>query len=444
MYRGDVLFLRRYAWRIGLAAVIIVIAAVSMAPTSGTVLDLRASGIEVEPSGETATVAPSSSATFVPGTSVLSTADHHDPAVARRVAADRAWLRAGTIPGERTEYADMAERALLDLRALTSDSGALMAAPVSSWRYVWPRDASFAIAAFAVTGHHDDAADVFGFLAGVAPEDGRWEARYRTDGSGPPDDRPQQLDGAGWVLWALWTFLRSEPDDDLAADVIDTMREAAVDSADAIVDSLDEDGLPEVSSDYWEKSESEVTLGVAAPLASGLHAAIALAPELGVDDTAWRAASARLDAALHERFGSHGYPRTLPDGGADAAVSFLAPPFAPPASAVRDAVVSAEEALRVPNGGHRPGEAWTKDVGVAWTPETGLLALALAGQGERDHAERLLTFLDTYRTPHGSLPEKVDSSAEPASVAPLAWTSSLVLLTLTELTDGLPVVPIPR
>ncbi|WP_116947440.1 hypothetical protein [Jiangella endophytica] len=78
---------------------------------------------------------------------------------------------------------------------------------------------------------------------------------------------------------------------------------------------------------------------------------------------------------------------------------------------------------------------------VAWTPETALLALALAGNGDHEDADRLLTFLDSYRTPLGSLPEKVDSEATPASVAPLAWTSSLVLLTLAELEDGLPVVP---
>jgi glucoamylase len=78
---------------------------------------------------------------------------------------------------------------------------------------------------------------------------------------------------------------------------------------------------------------------------------------------------------------------------------------------------------------------------VAWTPETALLALALAGSGERTDAERLLTFLDSHRTQLGSLPEKVDAEATPASVAPLAWTSALTLLTLEELGEGLPVVP---
>lgn len=432
---------RRLRWRIGLPAVILVIAALSMAPTRGTILPLRADGVAAEAGGTATTVPAGSGAAFVAGTSVLSTANRHDPAVAARIDDDRAWLAAGTVPGDGTRYCGMAERALLDLRTLTSATGALIAAPVTAWRHVWPRDASFAAAAYAVTGHDRDAADVLGFLAGVAPADGEWEARYSADGSGPPDDRPKQLDNTGWVLWSIWLVVRTATEE-VASDVLDVMRPAVIASANAIVRSLDDDGLPRPSSDYWEKEESELTLGVAAPLSLGLRAALDLAPQLGVDDPfVWRNSARRLDAAIDAVFGRHGYPRTVPDGGADAAVAFLAPPFAPSTPQVSAAVRDTEVALRVPNGGHRPGEAWRKDVDVAWTPETALLALGLAGNGDRQEADRLLSFLDTYRTPLGSLPEKVDAEATPASVAPLAWTASLVLLTLAELEDGLPVVP---
>ncbi|MBB5787967.1 hypothetical protein [Jiangella mangrovi] len=432
---------RRLAWRIGLPAVILVIAALSMAPTRGTVLQLRADGVMVEPDGGVATVPADSGAAFIPGTSVLSSANRADPATAARIDADRDWLADGVIPGHGTRYHAMSERALLDLRALTSPTGALMAAPVTAWKHVWPRDASFAAAAYAVTGHDREAADVLGFLARVAPWDGEWEARYLADGSGPPDDRPKQLDSAGWVLWAVWLVSR-EVEPDVAAEILEELRPAVIVSANALVRSLDDDGLPEPSSDYWEKDESDLTLGVAAPVSLGLRAALALAPLMGVEDPfVWDNAARRLDDAIEREFGRHGYPRTLPDGGADAAVTFLAPPFAPATPQVTDAVRATEIALRVPNGGHRPGEAWRKDVDVAWTPETALLALAMAGNGDSADADRLLTFLDTYRTPLGSLPEKVDAEATPASVAPLAWTSSLVLLTLAELERGLPVVP---
>lgn len=431
---------RRLGPRVWLPAAVVVIAALSIAPTGGTVLKLRAGGATVEPGGSVATIPADSAARFIVGTSVLNTADLADPAVARQVVADRAWLSAGDVPGP-AEFAGMAARALLDLRALTLPNGALIAAPVTSWKNVWPRDASFAAVAYALTGHHDDAAQVLRFLAEVAPEDGLWEARYRPDGSGPPDDRPKQLDGAGWVPWAVWVLVSTAPDAESAAAVVDTMRGPVIASADAIVASLSEDGLPRPSSDYWEKSESKVTLGIAAPLSLGLRSSIALGDVLDVDVRNWRVAAERLDRAIEEEFGAHGYPRTLSEGGADAAVTFVAPPFAHADPSVREAVVRAESALRVANGGHRPGEVWDKDVGVAWTPETALFALALAGLGRHEEAEELLRFLELHRTSQGSLPEKVDARSAPASVAPLAWTSSLVLLTLAEMDGRLPLAP---
>src|SRR5690606_25555220 len=91
---------------------------------------------------------------FVEGTSVFvpdtdgplrSRLASPDPRV---VAESRAWLAAGTDPSEFGPYADMAERALLDLRLTTSSDGALVAAKQRHWQYVWPRDASFGAVAF--------------------------------------------------------------------------------------------------------------------------------------------------------------------------------------------------------------------------------------------------------------------------------------------------------
>jgi GH15 family glucan-1,4-alpha-glucosidase len=97
----------------------------------------------------------------------------------------------------------------------------------------------------------------------------------------------------------------------------------------------------------------------------------------------------------------------------------------------------------VPNGGLRPGVTWQTDVDVAWTPTTALFALASAANADTADAEALLTWLDEHRTPLGALPEKVNESGDPASVAPLSWTGSLVLLALLELEDDLPIVPAP-
>jgi GH15 family glucan-1,4-alpha-glucosidase len=49
--------------------------------------------------------------------------------------------------------------------------------------------------------------------------------------------------------------------------------------------------------------------------------------------------------------------------------------------------------------------------------------------GERDEALARLRWLDQHRTAAGSLPEKVLSSGQPASVSPLAWTAAVVVIT---------------
>lgn len=440
-------------------ATVLAVVLLATMPPMPTEIDLRSHGVTIAADGtpepvlveQVRRVNPDQSVRYVPiptdeqyvaGTNVLQSADLRSPAVRARIDAQREWLASGTVPGADTEFAAMAERAILDLGVLTAPNGSVLASPVTAWKYVWPRDASFVVAAFAVTGHARDAKDVLGFLAEVAPDDGRWEARYLSDASGEaPDNRRPQFDGAGWVPWAVWVFCEVTDDHELVDETLRMMRHSVVASANAIVDSLGPDDLPAPSSDYWERPEDDLTLGVVAPLSLGLRAAIALAPELGVDPSRWRDASLRLDAAIGEAFGAHGYPRYSPDGGPDAAVAFLSPPFAAPSERVHLALTQTEAALRVPNGGHKPGGDWTKDVDVAWTPETSMMALAFAAFGDEDRARDLLRYLDANRTALGALPEKVDSVPKPASVAPLAWTCALVLLTLAELDGDLPTVP---
>jgi glucoamylase len=53
-----------------------------------------------------------------------------------------------------------------------------------------------------------------------------------------------------------------------------------------------------------------------------------------------------------------------------------------------------------------------------------------------DEAAGWLSWLDRHRTEAGSLPEKVLYNGSPAAVAPLAWTSALVLIALTQTPPG--------
>jgi len=133
------------------------------------------------------------------------------------------------LPGIRTEFAGMAARAVADLVALDGPfpnvpdptgrwttsagmAGAAIAGWAPPWRYVWPRDASFVVAALTAAGQPARAGAVLDFLAAVAPADGRWQARYLPDRSGRiPDERGVQADSGGWVCWAVWSHLTARP-----------------------------------------------------------------------------------------------------------------------------------------------------------------------------------------------------------------------------------------
>jgi hypothetical protein len=99
---------------------------------------------------------------------------------------------------------------------------------------------------------------------------------------------------------------------------------------------------------------------------------------------------------------------------------------------VHRAWVAAAREMRQPAGGISPGVGWKKD-GISWTPETALFGFAAAASGETEKALAWTAWLDAHRTPLGALPEKVTAKGKPAAVAPIAWTSALVLLTLDEL-----------
>ena len=362
-----------------------------------------------------------------------------DPAAAERAAAEsRAWLAAGDLPGAGTRFAGLGQDALLDLHALTLDNGASLAAPSPRWRFVWPRDASFTAAAYARTGHVEDALRVLDFLATVQEEDGSFQARYLPDASGVPDDRGSQSDGNGWALWSAWTVLDEIDDPDERAAARQRLAPLVDSSTDHVLSLLDEDtALPPPSSDYWEVHPTELTLGTAAPLLAGLEGARFIYTDGERWDRAADAtrAAARLRAAIEEKFGPQGYPRHASGGPQDAATTFALPPFQPTGLAGADeAWRSSVLSMLRPAGGVAPGAGWRAD-GVSWTPQTALFALAGASTGEVEAAESWLDWLAAHRTASGAIPEKVLADGSPAAVAPLTWSSSLVVLTLVELED---------
>jgi hypothetical protein len=451
-----------------------------LAATSGgaRVPALYMSGIAENPCAlqQTAAVLVPAQGRFLPGSSVLSTAAAN-PCAGTAVAASKQWLNSGTIPGGSAADVNLATRALLDLRLSVLPDGAVVAGFHQGWDYTWPRDSSFVAVALAGTGHFAESLNVLRFLARMQSSDGTWQARYYPNGSGPVQDgRPAELDAVGWIPWAVWSWSATQQITQGSDAWIELQQlwPMVTKAAGAAMNSISGNGLPVASMDYWEDKPIQQTLGTAAPLLSGLRSAAALAAVVGdkTSQARWTAAADKLAAAITTSFGKTGYQRT-PDAasGADAAITFLGPPFATPgaaaagpgqsssavagpgqsgsavagpgqsSAAVLRAASAAQRALTEPNGGLRPGTAWHGAAGVAWTPETAMFALFDAATGQTAAARRLLSWLTAHRTQLSELPEQVAPNGKPVSVAPLAWTDALVLLALLAQNHQLPTVP---
>ena len=390
-----------------------------------------------------------------PGVADPVTGPPDDPGALATAARERAWLAAGTVPGATPAEREAAARSLLFLRLLVRPGGAALAAQTPYWAYVWPRDSSFVAAALAVTGHRREAAAVLGFLARTQRPDGTWPARSHPDGRPVTDGRPAQLDATGWVSWAAWLASDQGRDAGLATRLWPTV----VAAADRAAGSLGPDGLPPAGPDYWERREHLPTLGTAAALLTGLRAATHLAERLATADQqiaraapadqqavsaqaadrrdAWARAADRLEGGVRDQFGPAGFQRHPDGGGPDAAVAWLAPPFAKPDPAVQRAIATGWRRLTVA-GGAVPGRPWLG--GDPWTPATASFALAAMAGGDRQAAEARLAWLLGHRTALGAFPERVGrGDGAPRSVAPLSWTHAIVLLTLVSRDRPVPI-----
>ncbi|MGR6997577.1 hypothetical protein ACU686_04845 [Yinghuangia aomiensis] len=120
----------------------------------------------------------------------------------RHTAEEQAWLAASTVPGSTPAQREMAGQALVDLRVLTGDDGAVAAAWHGIWKYVWPRDA--ALGRGRLHGHRTRrrtppkcCATSPGCSAPTAP--GSPLPARRRQGRRRPR---RQLDANGWMPWA--------------------------------------------------------------------------------------------------------------------------------------------------------------------------------------------------------------------------------------------------
>lgn len=384
-----------------------------------------------QPSGSVSrrTIREGELSALVPRTRVLSSAPDADALAA---ATDSFLTRTRLTPGplgEEELLISLDESALLDVHSLTWGLPSPVAAWTPHWRYTWPRDAAHVIVALHERGETAWALELLRGLAGLIREDGFFEARYVPGAARVPDARPMQLDGTGWFLWAASSVQADAPDAAVARAVT-----LATEALLRITENPHR--LPPPSPDYWEVRERRLTLATAAMTAAGLHASAAA----GVAEAAVLTRAKEVTEAVLSEFGRRGFQRYTSGGGPDAGVLMLLPPYLPEQVVaanphLRSAVMNAYAAMQRPAGGVAPGAGWKRD-GISWTPQTAMFAQAYAHLGEEREAREVLRWLAHHRTAAGALPEKVLATGEPAAVAPLAWTGSLVLSALHKLTGS--------
>lgn len=293
---------------------------------------------------------------------------------------DRRWLgrMRPLAPGAPTWAAQMYERSLLVLRALTDrKTGAVAAGARDGWAYVWPRDAATAALALDAAGYRGEARRITRFLLRLD-----LDAAARFDSLGAPvPGRGPQGDAVGWVATAARAVgLESPPPSAWR-------------------------NLP----DYQEGEPGDY-LGNA--IAAG-------------------------EPAIRHLYGDGSQVRLLrkpgnPDSGLDSAAAWAVRPFPQPRlyPAVRATLRRlVAEGTRF---GITPGEVWPGE--DPWTAPTAWTAWSLAALGDRRQALRLLGDLRRAATPTGTLPERVDPhTGVPRSTTPLAWSHAFAILALQEL-----------
>jgi len=356
------------------------------------------------------------------------------------IADTRSWLargRAVEIPDRGLR--DIYTRSLLVLRLLRDrDTGAVIAGARSHWSYCWPRDGVFSAAAFDLTGHRDEAAALYRFLASRQRSDGCWEPRYQADGRPVDDGRATQLDASGYFTWGAWLHVRLTGDQTFARE----MYPAVTHAANHVLSVLHpKTGLPGPGSDYWESSKQlTYYLSNAVVCRAGLLGAAKLAEQLGDNSASgrWRRGAARIgkgiDDTLWDDAGGFYRRATEEFPGVDSAACWAISPFggAMPDDARLAATVSrVEKHLTTRRGGIQPGEDSLKQ--DPWLPETAFVLLYTIARGDHARADYYFRWLADAATPAATLPERISArTGLPDSTTPLGWSHAMFILAVTE------------
>lgn len=322
-------------------------------------------------------------------------------------------------PGLRREL--LRQHSIKVIRQGQTPEGAYLAAPTfPTYRYSWFRDGSFIAEAMDANGLQDSAAAFHDWvvtvleaeLVSVSTDGGVLHTRYLPDGSHGSEEWPNfQLDGFGTWLWAY-------------ARHVERAGYAPGPRALAVVTSL-ADHLAERWSrpnfDCWEEHQTEVHPSTLGALYAGFGAASVLLGDRYYQGVAHAVRSYLLEHGTNKDAEAHYFTKHIGSNAVDANLLWLALPYgvvdvADPVFVATVAKVQRD--LHDPAGGvHR----YVKDTyygGGSWLLLTADLAQVHLALGQRQEAERLLSWIEAQADPNGDMPEQVATHINDATYLP--------------------------
>ncbi|MEB3330543.1 MAG: glycoside hydrolase family 15 protein [Candidatus Sericytochromatia bacterium] len=369
----------------------------------------------------------------------------------------RRHLARAPVPSDAREAA-VFRRALIVLKQLQADTGALLAAASAispAYHFVWIQDVAADVRALSACGYLEEARAAIDFLARVQKADGDWWVTHRADG------RPFMLweHGSEWMgghwLSALGAYVDASQDWASVRRWWPTIELACRFMASQITPT----GLIGVNMDLWETHKDQSWSYTNASFVGGLEAGARLADRIGrpAQARAWRSAAATIRQALRVQavVAPEGYlgkgvrpGAQAPDRMIDASILGATWPFG--AFAPRDPISLATtrritERLLQPGGGVRRWETDAWYGGQGWCELTDWLALVADQQGDRALATRLHAANTARAHTTGSLQigEVFDErTGRFTSAFPLGWPEAQYVVTSLALRGRIaPVLP---
>lgn len=347
-------------------------------------------------------------------------------------------------------------RALIVLKQLQADTGALLAAASTlspAYHFVWIQDFAADVRALVACGYMEEARAAIDFLARVQKADGDWWVTHRADG------RPFLLweHGSEWMggHWVSALAVYAEATQDEASlrrwwPVIER-------ACRFMTAQITTTGLIGPNMDLWETYKDQSWSYTNASFVGGLEAAARLAERRGLPDQArtWREAAARIRQALRVQavVAPEGYlgkgvrpGAAAPDRMIDASILGATWPFG--VVAPQDPISLATtrritERLLQPGGGVRRWESDAWYGGQGWCELTDWLALVAHQQGDRALALRLHAANTERAHTTGSLQlgEVFDERTGTfPSAFPLGWPEAQYVVTSLALRGRIPPV----